>query len=189
MLYLFRLKISAVNVKERYSFILAHFHEDLKFVQTQYNSNKLSPPSIRYLPPVANAIAWSRQLYQKINLPVKAFYQLPGFLDMAETRRMIRGYNHLAQVLVEFELIHLKQWRHKMNAAKQSLSSSLLVFHEMQLLVNFDPKITEFLREVQVLQGMGIEIPPEALLLYSKKSNILQNFEKLNVSTACRIIL
>ena len=179
---LYRLKIPAVTVKERYSYILTSFSNDLQFVQTQYNANKLSPPSIRNLPPVANCVAWSRQLYQKIYIPVKAFHQLPGFLDMPETRSIVRRYNHLAQVLVEYELIHLKQWRTKMAAAKQSLLSSVLVRYETKLLVNFDPMISEFLREIQVIQGMAIEIPLEALVLYSKKSNILESFEKMKVS-------
>ena len=101
---------------------------------------------------------------------------------MPETRRMIRGYNHLAQVLVEYELIQLKEWKQKMKVAKESLLSSVLVRHDGRLLVNFDPKIIEFFREVQVLQGMGIEIPPEALALYAKKSSIMENFEMIQVS-------
>ncbi len=134
------------------------------------------------MPPVANAITWSRQLYQKITVPVKAFYQLPGFLDLPETRRMIRGYNHLAQVLVEYELIQLRQWKQKLIRAKQSMLSSILVRHGLNLLVNFDPNIIEFLWEVQVLHGMSIEIPSEAVVLYSKKANILDNYDKMNVS-------
>ena len=161
----------------------------MQFVQTQYNARKEVPPTLRNLPPVANAITWSRQLYQKINDPVKAFYQLPGFLDLTDTRRMIRGYNHLAQVLVEYELIHLRQWRHKLNTAKQSLLSSLMVRHETNLVVNLDPKMFEFLWEVQVLQGMGIEIPSEAIAFYSKKANILENYEKVNVSIIIIIIM
>lgn len=181
--YINRLRIPAVNVKERYSFILSHFRDDMQFVQSQYNENKQAPPTLHNRPPIANAIGWSRQLYQKISQPVKAFYQLPGFLDLPETRRLIRGYNHLAQVLVEYELIHLRQWRMKMNVARQSLLSSLLVHHHNgQLIVNFDTSITEFFREVQVLQGMSIEIPHDALMLYSKKANIMENHEMINVS-------
>lgn len=177
-----RLKIPAVNVKERYSVILSHFHEDLKFVQSQYDDEKQDPPTLHNRPPIANAIGWSRQLYQKISQPVKAFYQLPGFLDMIETKRLIRVYNHLAQVLVEYELIHLRQWRMKMNVARQSLLSTVLVrHHEGRLIANFDSSITEFFREVQVLQGMSIEIPQEASLLYSKKASILENHEMINV--------
>ncbi len=95
---------------------------------------------------------------------------------------MIRGYNHLAQVLVEYELIQLRQWKQKLIRAKQSMLSSILVRHGLNLLVNFDPNIIEFLWEVQVLHGMSIEIPSEAVVLYSKKANILDNYDKMNVS-------
>ena len=180
-----------MKVKDRYQIILSRFQNDLHFVQSEYNTNKQHPPSARNIPPVASAIAWSRQLYQKISQPVKAFHELPGFLDLPDTRRVIRGYNRLAQILVEYELILLRQWRHKMSAAKHSLNSSLLVRdpNKGELLVNFDPKISEFMREVQVLSGMSIDIPNDALVLYSKKATILENYDMMKVSVIIRLII
>lgn len=178
------MKIPAVNVHDCYPIILQRFHRELQYVQQEYNTNKKSPPLARNLPPIASRIAWCRQLYQKISQPVKQFHELPGLLEQSDTRNMIKGYNRLAQVLVEYEIIHLRQWREKMNAAKHSLTSTLLIRDPLSkaLLVNFDPQINEFLREIQVLSGMGIEIPEDAITLYTRKTTILSNYNIMKVS-------
>ena len=156
----------------------------MQHIQEEYNTHKQNPPIARNLPPIASRIAWSRQLYQKLSEPVKQFHLLPGFLEQAESRKAIRGYNRLAQVLVEYELLHLELWKEKLNHAKHSLTSTVLIKDPStnNLMVNFDPLINEFLREVQVLGSMNIEIPMDALSLYSQKSTILENYNTIKVS-------
>lgn len=155
----------------------------MQHIQQEYNNHKLNPPLARNLPPVASRIAWSRQLYQKLSEPVKRFRQLPGFLELPESKKMIRGYNRLAQVLIEYELLHLELWKEKSKAAQHSLTSTVLIRDQSTnaLLVNFDPLINEFLREVQVLGGMDIDIPMDAMTLYSRKATILENYNIIKV--------
>lgn len=74
------------------------FVKDLQFVQSEYNTQKQSPPLNRDLPPIAGKIAWSRQLYHRISQPVKVFQEQQEVLKLPETRKAIRSFNRLAQV-------------------------------------------------------------------------------------------
>jgi dynein heavy chain len=187
-----RLNIPIVHVPSHYPVILQLFHREMQHIQSEYNTHKHNPPIARNLPPVASRISWSRQLYQKLSEPITGFRQLPGFLESPDCRKMIRGFNRLAQVLVEYEVLHIQLWKKKMASAERLLMSSVLVRDATSnaLLVNFDVLISEFLREVQVLSGMGIELTQNALVLYSRKKIILDNYDtiKLLVSEYDRII-
>lgn len=178
-----RLRLPAVQVSTKYPLILEKFKRDLLFVQEDYNKHRHSPPSLRNLPPVAGSIAWSRQLYQHISKPVQLFKNLPGLLDLPEARKVIRSYNRLAQVLVEYELVHLRSWQHKIPETNHILESVVLMRESGSgnLITNFDPKINEFLREVQVLSSMGIQIPVSAELLFSKRALFLENLNVVQV--------
>lgn len=179
-----RLQIPALLVTSKYPQILAVYTKELKFVQDDYNSNKTNPPIARNLPPLASCIAWSRQLYDYISKPVKMFQELPEFMDLPETRRAIRGYNKLAQVLVEYELVNLHLWKQNAEKAKASLVSTILLRDKEtgELHVNFNPMISVFYRDVQYLNRMGIEISSTALALYSNKNTVLENYNKVKVS-------
>ena len=95
---------------------------DLQFVQNEYTTHRQSPPLARDLPPVAGKIAWSRQLYNRISGP-------ESFLVMKqpETRRAIKAFNKLAQVLVEYEVVHLRVWNKRIAETQQSLNATLLI--------------------------------------------------------------
>ena len=166
----------------KYPVILQCFQRELQQVQSEYNTHKLAPPLARNVPPVAGRIAWSRQLYQKITRPIKGFQTLPGFLQQAESRRVVKSYNRLAQVLVEYELLHLQLWKERLPAIRNALTSTILVKSKGQLLVNFDPHINEFLREVQILRTMNIIIPDDMMTLYLRKRSILANYDSVKVS-------
>lgn len=181
---LHRLNIPAVNIKDKYPEILQCFQKELQQVQQEYNSHKTNPPLGRNIPHTATRITWCRQLYMKISEPVKGLSELPGFLDRSDTKRIIKGYNRLAQVLVEYELVHVQLWKDQLPIVQNSLSSTILIKNQGSLLVNFDPRINEFFREVQVLRGMsGIEVPISMMSLYLSKDKILTNYDTIKVNT------
>ena len=176
-----RLKIPAVDVSTKYPVILQSFQKELQQVQSEYNNKKSSPPIARNIPPVAGRIAWSRQLYQKITKPIKGFQTLPALIGQSECRRVIKSYNRLAQVLVEYELLHIQLWTQKLPSIRNALTSTVLIRNKGQLFVNFDPQINEFLREVQILNTMDIDVPGDMTSLYLRKKSILANYDSVQV--------
>ena len=56
------------------------------------------------MPPVAGRIAWARQLYEVIDKPMQALSGQKQILNTPEGRKIVKNFNRMAAVLVEFEV-------------------------------------------------------------------------------------
>ena len=179
-----RLNLPGLKVEVKYQELVTKFMTDLLFVQEEYNEHRDNPPLARNLPPISGKIAWSRQLYHRIATPVAVFQKNKQLMQLPETKRAIKHYNRLARVLVEYELVFLRIWNQQLDMAKASINSTVLlkVPHSRELIVNFDPKIKELLRDIQVLNGMGIDVPTEGLLFYAEKLSLMKKYGQITVS-------
>ena len=177
------MKLPGLQTEEKYRAVITKFTSDLQFVQTEYTENKENPPLARNLPPVSGKIAWSRQLYRRIAGPVEVFQTNEQLMQLPETKKAIKKFNRLARILVEYELVFLQIWTKQIDAARVSLNATVLVRHPdtKELYVNFDKKVLELLRDIQVLQGMGIEMPTQGLLVYGQKNAILERYDAIRV--------
>ena len=158
-------------------------------MQSEYNKHKEDPPLARNLPPTSGKIAWSRQLYRRISAPMAAFQKKPQLMQLPETRKAIKHFNRLARVLVEYELLFLQLWTKQIDTVKESLNSTVLVRHPdtKDLVVNFDPKIRELLRDIQVLNGMGVEVPTKGVMVYAHKVSLMEKLDQIQVSVRMEI--
>ena len=170
-------------VEEKYKEVIAKYMAELQFVQSEYMEHKEDPPLARNLPPISGKIAWSRQLYHRIASPVEVFQTNNQLMQLPETKKAIKKFNKLARVLVEYELVFLQIWTKQIDAARVSLNATVLIRHPetRELYVNFDKKVLELLRDIQVLQGMGIEMPTQGLLVYGQKNAILERYDAIRV--------
>jgi dynein heavy chain, axonemal len=73
-----------------------------------YEKNKLEPLLSRNLPPISGRIAWSRQLYRRITNPIKKLASRADVLKSEEGKIVVRNYNKMAQVLLEYEVYILR---------------------------------------------------------------------------------
>ena len=175
-----------MDIEAKYRQLLERFTGDLRFVQDEYNRHKHDPPRARNLPPLSGKIAWARQLYHRISGPMEAFQCSNDLMRLPETKPVVKSFNHLARVLVEYEVVFLKVWSKQISQAKISLSSTVLVQHgeSKQLLVNLDPAVSQLLRDIQVLHGMGLDVPTQGLQIYSQKFAIHERYNAVKVSAA-----
>jgi len=97
--------------------------KDLEAIQRNYNKNKENPPIPRDLPPIAGRIAWIRQFYQHITSPIQVFQQFSDLMKTNEAKRAVKGYNKMARVLVEYEVLHHQAW------IKQVLKCYIIKFY------------------------------------------------------------
>ena len=198
----YRLRLPCLDIADRYRHIIIMYVKDLEFIQRVYNKNKENPPIPRDLPPIAGKIAWIRQLYRHISGPIQVFEQFSDLMKCNEARKAIKGYNKMARVLVEYEVLHHQAWvkqvcslhiylytciyhivlLSQVDAAKVGLRATLLVRNNGKYLVNLDPLILCFLREAECLGRMGLELPPEAIELQFMRSKIRANYDSLTVS-------
>ena len=100
-----------IDLESKYHAVFVHYtRRDLEGVRKMYQRFKDNPPIPRNLPPVSGAIAWARQLYRRIEFPMKEFKNNTSTLESAEAKKHIRNYNKLARALIEFELLWYRSW-------------------------------------------------------------------------------
>lgn len=93
------------DLENKYMVIFQNYGLDLDTVQKQYEKYKANPPIPRNVPPVAGNIMWARQLFRRIESPMKKFTDNKSIMATKESKRIVKTYNKVARTLVEFELL------------------------------------------------------------------------------------
>ena len=178
-----RLQLPSLNIQEKYLRILQHYGRDIDMVARLYQKNKGDPQIARDLPPIAGKIAWARQLFRRIQEPMEAFQQHPSILQGQDGRKIIKNYNKLAKVLLEYEVLYHRGWLRQVEIAKSGLQAALLVRHpdSGELFVNFDPQILTLIRETECMVRLGLDIPAAANGLRARQDHFKENYNTLNM--------
>ena len=87
---------------------LQEYSRELDTVRKLYEKNKHEPVMSRNLPPISGRIAWARQLYRRITTPIRQLAKRPDIIKSEEGKLVVRNYNRMAQVLLEYELVHYR---------------------------------------------------------------------------------
>uniref|UniRef100_A0A8C4K6E1 Dynein heavy chain 5, axonemal-like n=1 Tax=Dromaius novaehollandiae TaxID=8790 RepID=A0A8C4K6E1_DRONO len=116
------LKISPLNLwgnridlSEKYTIVLQQYSRDLDFVRKLYEKQKENPPVPRNVPPAMLEL-------------------ITGFLRVCdsqtlEMKKVVKSYNKMAAVLLEFELLYHRAWCRFADQARNALCASLLFRH------------------------------------------------------------
>lgn len=94
-----------VDYNSQYSKLLQEYSKELEIIKKLYEKNKLDPTVPRNLPPISGKIAWARQLYSRISNPIKLFSKKSEILKTDEGKQVVKNYNKMAHVLLEYEVI------------------------------------------------------------------------------------
>ncbi|KAM6102183.1 dynein axonemal heavy chain 5 isoform 6-T6 [Theristicus caerulescens] len=166
-----RLQIPNLRIDEKYQQILRNYGHDIETVCKIYTRQKQDPPLARNLPPIAGKILWARHLFHRIQEPMESFQRQPAVLQTPDGKRIIRNYNKVAKVLMEFEVIYHRGWLQQIELTKRRLQAPLLVKapETGELFVNFDPQILTLIRETDCIAHMSLEIPPFASIIQQKR--------------------
>ncbi|ETE64448.1 Dynein heavy chain 8, axonemal, partial [Ophiophagus hannah] len=168
--------------------ILQHYVAELESTKKLYQVQKDNPPLARNMPPVAGKILWVRQLFRRISEPVNYFYKNSDILASVEGKAVVRLYNKISYVLVEFEVLYHTAWMKEISQLEYALQVTLLVRHPEtgKLLVNFDPKILEIVRETKCMIKMGLEVPEQAKRIVKIEGEVKGNKLCLEVESVLR---
>ncbi|KAM6444422.1 dynein axonemal heavy chain 5-like [Rhynochetos jubatus] len=163
-----------IDLSEKYTIVLQQYSQDLEFVRKLYQKQKENPPLSRNIPPVTGKIMWAQQLYRKIDHPMTFLKKKTTLLKTLEMKKVVKIYNKMAAVLLEFELIYHRAWCRFADQARNALYASLLVRHPetKELLVNLDPVVLEVLYETKYLKKMHFEVPDVVLGLCADEKQI-----------------
>jgi dynein heavy chain len=163
-----KIKDIGLNLKEKYETVLKQFGRELEEVKRVYQSEKEDPSIGRNLPPLAGRIVWARQLFARIEGPMSVFQTAcADLLKAPDAKKIIKSYNKLGHVLMEFEMLYHRGWWQAVDACQSGLNASLLVRRpaDGQLLVNIDPQLMQLIKETKIMQKLKLEIPESAKLL------------------------
>ncbi|XP_041422160.1 dynein heavy chain 5, axonemal isoform X4 [Xenopus laevis] len=181
-----------IDFGDKYMIVLQRYNRDLDMVRKLYQKQKDNPPTPRNVPPITGKIMWARQLFRKIDQPMKFLKTKPELLKGLEMKKIIRHYNKMASVLMEFELLYHRGWCKCADITKNGLHASLLVRHPdtKELYVNLDPMVMEVLYETKYLQKMGFEVPDVIVSMATRGEHIKAQQIKLqdmliNYQTFC----
>lgn len=111
-----RLNIPNLGIEEKYQIIFQNFATDIDTISKLYTKQKYDPPLARNQPPIAGKILWARQLFHRLEQPMQLFQQHPFVLRTAEAKPVIRSYNRIAKVLLEFEVLYHRAWLQQVNS-------------------------------------------------------------------------
>ncbi|XP_070701078.1 dynein axonemal heavy chain 8-like [Pempheris klunzingeri] len=183
-----RLNISCLDteISNLLGRILQHYASEVDFVKKLYDRQRDDPPLARNMPPVAGRIVWAMHLYKKIEEPISYIQKNSDILCSPEGQDVLKMYNQTAALLVEFESVYHRAWMAEVSKLDYVLNITLLVRHPKtgKLVVNFDPKVTEVIREAKCLLKMGLEIPKQGLRLVKLESKINANHLRLQTILA-----
>ncbi|KAI4809667.1 hypothetical protein KUCAC02_018534 [Chaenocephalus aceratus] len=163
--------------------ILQHYFSEVEFAKKLYEKQRDDPPLARNMPPVAGRIGWVKHLYQKIEEPITYIKNNSDILSSPEGQDVVKMYNQTAAAFLEFESVYHRAWMTEVSKLDYILNITLLVRHAKtgKLVVNFDPKVTEVIREANCLMKMGMEVPKQALNLVKLESKL--NSDHLRLQT------
>ncbi|KAF0871450.1 DYH5 protein, partial [Crocuta crocuta] len=180
------LNIPNLGIDDKYRRILGNYGADIDMISKLYTKQKFNPPLARDQPPIAGKILWARQLFQRIQRPMQLFQQHPTVLQTAEAKPVIRSYNRVAKVLLEFEVLYHRAWLQQIEEIHIGLEASLLVKAPGtgELFVNFDPQILTLFRETECMSQMGLEVSPFAAALFQKRDVYKKNFSNMKMMLA-----
>uniref|UniRef100_A0A4W3JT40 Dynein heavy chain 5, axonemal-like n=1 Tax=Callorhinchus milii TaxID=7868 RepID=A0A4W3JT40_CALMI len=124
-----RIAGAQLDLTDKYLVVLQRYGRDLDFVRKTYQKQKENPPIPRNVPSVSGKIMWVRQLFRKIDVPMKFLKNNADILKTPEMKKVIRNYNKMAAVLLEFEMLYHRGWARAVDLARCGLHASLLVRH------------------------------------------------------------
>uniref|UniRef100_A0A8C2LD25 Dynein, axonemal, heavy chain 5 n=1 Tax=Cricetulus griseus TaxID=10029 RepID=A0A8C2LD25_CRIGR len=178
-----RLNIPNLGIEEKYQVIFQNFGADIDMISKLYTKQKYDPPLARNQPPIAGKILWARQLFHRLEQPMQLFQQHPFVLRTAEAKPVIRSYNRMGKVLLEFEVLYHRAWLQQIEEIHVGLEASLLVkaAGTGELFVNFDPQILILFRETECMYQMGLPVSPFAAALFQKRDMYKKNFNDMKM--------
>ncbi|OAF69480.1 Axonemal beta dynein heavy chain 5, partial [Intoshia linei] len=177
------LNLSMIDISCKYQKVLIHYSKELDSITKNYQRNKNEPPASHNMTPFASKISWARKLFENIYEPMKKFRENNYVLKLPEAKRIIKHYNRIAKIIIEYELLYYRAWKREILKSSNGLKASLLVKHPetQQIYVNFDPAINLLIAETYEMTSMDLEIPDVVKKLYEKRQHYEKIYDRLQI--------
>jgi dynein heavy chain len=165
----------------KYINVFTNFLHDLDVVSNLYETLKEDPPMFRDAPPVTGRIVWIRHLLRMIEEPMRKFQHHAALMISRDAKSIIKKYNQIAQAFVAYEVLWEKAWQNSVEAARLSMSASVLVIHpdDDKLYVNFDSALLQVIREAKCMRPLGIDVPSFVVDIMNREAQLKSHAARL----------
>ena len=105
-------------------------------------------------------------------------------LHYAEAKQIIRNYNKISAVLIEYELLYHRAWIRQVEIVLSGLHASLIIKDldtSGEYLINFDPEIMVLIRDTECMKRLKLDVPKEAEDLVARQDLYKRNFQRIKV--------
>ncbi|CAE7326731.1 ODA4, partial [Symbiodinium necroappetens] len=160
--------------------LIGQYQRDVEELEASFVANvervegcEPDAPLFYNLPPVAGALSWARSLRMRLQDPMPKIVACNELLPRGEVPSSFKElealHSRTLQTLDSFETRRYSDWKGEVAEAAKRLHLRLLRRHDRTglLKVNFDPALVRLLREVRFFLIFGLEVPEEALTIYS----------------------
>ncbi len=159
-------------LEKKYICLIRDYEKDIKSVKKLFTTYCGVPPVGHNLPPIAGALTWCRGLAERIKVPMNKLQRCDqSILERNETKEVAKLYASSMARLTEYESQKMEEWGREVETSSQvKLMLPLLVRNAetLYLTVNFDPALTNLLREVKYFLLLHLEVPESALRIYQQ---------------------
>jgi dynein heavy chain len=115
------------QIHERYNDILKQYTNELQHIDQIFQNNKNSPPIYKNFPPVAGAIAWALDLYQRAKKPILRFKAHEGLLTSEYGEIVKHKYLTFARSVDSYKNSLYKEWESRVSfVATEKLKEPIL---------------------------------------------------------------
>lgn len=105
-----KLNFRRLRIDRKYLELVACYKREIEETRDRYNEDRLDPPLPRNVPPVSGRIFWIRQLYKRVECPMKIYKTRPRVITHERMQKCIKIYNALISVFIHYEMIYHKAW-------------------------------------------------------------------------------
>eukprot|EP00929_Paragymnodinium_shiwhaense_P077081 TRINITY_DN3967_c0_g2_i2.p1 TRINITY_DN3967_c0_g2~~TRINITY_DN3967_c0_g2_i2.p1 ORF type:complete len:4576 (+),score=1729.31 TRINITY_DN3967_c0_g2_i2:93-13820(+) len=171
-----------MELERKHKLLLQQYRADLGEVEAGFLAQKDmvdgcfdDAPLYSNLPPVAGAIYWVRSYKMRVTEPMSklVFYNRSLKEVPEEFKEVDKQYRALLVHFLTYEQGRYANWENTaVDIAKEKLKMRLLRRQEKTglLKVNFDPALVRLLREVRFFLIFNIEVPEDALEMYTRSA-------------------
>ncbi|XP_075145766.1 dynein axonemal heavy chain 1 [Haematobia irritans] len=174
-------KIPLSKMDEKYMRIVRYVDKEVERVVKLFRKQRDDPPVGRNFPPISGRIYWSRSLYCHITELIDAVCDHPVLGVLPPTRDVEARYNHVANLLGEYEDEIIAIWMDQdVSVADACLLQPLLSLQGDRMFVNLHPTIPLLIREAKLLAKIKIDLPIVAATLMSRQDYFITIQDSLN---------
>ncbi|GFQ71799.1 dynein heavy chain 8, axonemal [Trichonephila clavata] len=176
------LHISGLDTNSQYVHIFKYLEQDMDSIKRMYNRRAGSSKLLK--PPFAEKIAWARVLFKRIETPMELLKPHLYMLHPKDQNRVVQTYNILAEILLEYMILHHNTFCRKVKDITKELQKSILISKSSETAaidweVNFTDTLYFMLKDSQSMIELQLNIPDEGKFLLSNYDTLMGSKVKM----------